>query len=96
MNKSGLIEALAEKEGLQNKEAFDIINMIFNGFTKTLKDGSRIEIRGFGSFTVRDYRAYTGRNPKTGKQVKVGIKKLPFFKVGKELKQRVNKSKFLR
>ena len=66
------------------------MNMIFDGFTKTLKEGGRIEIRGFGSFTVRNYRAYTGRNPKTGKQVKVGTKKLPFFKVGKELKARVN------
>ena len=90
MNKSGLIEVLAEKEGLKGIEAFAIINMIFDSFTKTLKEGGRIEIRGFGSFTVRDYRAYTGRNPKTGKHVKVGIKKLPFFKVGKELKARVN------
>ena len=90
MNKSDLIDTLAEKEGLQNKEAFDIVNMIFDGFTDTLKKGGRIEIRGFGSFTVRHYRSYAGRNPKTGKQVKVGTKKLPFFKVGKELKAGVN------
>jgi integration host factor subunit beta len=90
MKKSDLIEALAEKEGLKEKEAFDIVNMIFDGFTNTLKKAGRIEIRGFGSFTVRNYKSYTGRNPKTGKLIKVGTKKLPFFKVGKELKERVN------
>jgi integration host factor subunit beta len=90
MNKSDLINALAEKEGLQHKEAFDIINLIFDGFTDTLKKDSRIEIRGFGSYTVRHYDSYSGRNPKTGKRVRVGDKRLPFFKVGKELKARVN------
>ena len=89
MNKSDLIDILAEKEGLQNKEASDIINLIFDGFTDTLKKGGRIEIRGFGSYTVRHYDSYTGRNPKTGKRVRVGDKRLPFFKVGKELKARV-------
>jgi integration host factor subunit beta len=90
MNKSDLINILAEKEGLQHKEASDIVNMILDGFTDTLKKDRRIDIRGFGSFTVRHYRAYTGRNPKTGKHVKVGTKKLPFFKVGKGLKAMVN------
>jgi integration host factor subunit beta len=90
MNKSGLIKALAEKNGLKDKEAADIINMIFDGFTSPLKKGGRIEIRGFGSFIVREYDAYTGRNPKTGKKIEVGSKRLPFFKVGKELKKRVN------
>jgi integration host factor subunit beta len=90
MNKSDLISALAEKEGLKAKEAFDITNLIFDGFTDTLKKDTKIEIRGFGSFTVRHYDSYTGRNPRTGKQVSVGTKKLPFFKVGKELKARVN------
>jgi integration host factor subunit beta len=89
MNKSDLIEALAEKEGLKDKDAADIVNLIFDGFTNALKNSRRIEIRGFGSFTVRHYRSYTGRNPKTGKNVNVGTKKLPFFKVGKELKSRV-------
>jgi integration host factor subunit beta len=64
--------------------------MIFEGFTKTLNEGGRIEIRGFGSFSVREYGAYTGRNPKTGDKTQVGPKKLPFFKVGKELRARVN------
>lgn len=90
MNKADLIEALAVKEGLQGKEAYTIVNLIFDGFTDALKEGGRIEIRGLGSFSVREYGAYTGSNPKTGKKVAVKPKKLPFFKVGKELKERVN------
>jgi len=90
MNKADLTEALAVKEGLQEKEAYTIVNLIFDGFANTLKKGGRIEIRGFGSFSVREYGAYTGKNPKTGKKVDVKPKRLPFFKVGKELKERVN------
>ena len=90
MNKADLIEALAKKEGVKEKDAYTIINLIFDGFTDTLKKGGRIEIRGFGSFSVREYGAYTGSNPKTGKKVDVKPKRLPFFKVGKELKERVN------
>ena len=90
MNKSDLIDALAGKEGLKDSEASDIVNMIFDGFTNTLMEEGRIEIRGFGCFTVRHYKSYTGRNPKTGNHVKVGTKNLPFFKVGKELKEKVN------
>jgi integration host factor subunit beta len=91
MNKSDLIDAISLKENLTEKNASEIINLIFDGFTNALKNGGRIEIRGFGSFTVREYGAYTGRNPKTGDKIKVGTKKLPFFKVGKELKARVNR-----
>jgi integration host factor subunit beta len=90
MNKADLIEALAVKEGLQEQEAYTIVNLIFDGFTDTLKKGGRIEIRGFGSFSAREYGGYTGSNPKTGKKVDVKPKRLPFFKVGKELKERVN------
>ena len=93
MNKSGLIETLSKKEGLTEKKAIDIVNLIFKGFTDELKKGGSIEIRGLGSFVVRDYQAYTGRNPKTGKNIKVAPKKLPFFKVGKELKERVDGKK---
>ena len=93
MNKSDLIAALANKEKLTDKQAKDIINRIIIGFTDTLKKGDRIEIRGFGSFSVREYKAYAGRNPMTGKNVGVKPKKLPFFKVGKELKGMVGKSK---
>ncbi|MBN1548870.1 MAG: integration host factor subunit beta [Syntrophaceae bacterium] len=91
MNKSSLIESLSRKENLAEKKASDIVNLIFKGFTEELKSGGRIEIRGFGSFVVREYGAYTGRNPKTGKNIQVTPKKLPFFKVGKELKERVDK-----
>ena len=90
MNKSDLITDMAAKENLTDKKAAEIINLIFNGFTDTLKKGDRIEIRGFGSFTVSEYKAYTGRNPKTGENIGVRPKKLPFFKVGRELKKRVD------
>jgi len=90
MNKSELIEALSKKEGLTEKKAIEVINLLFKGFTEELQNGGRIEIRGFGSFVVRNYDAYTGRNPKTGKNIKVSPKRLPFFKVGKELKERVD------
>ena len=91
MNKSGLIEALSRKENLTEKKAIDVVNLIFKGFNDELKKGGRIEIRGFGSFVVRKYQAYTGRNPKTGRNIEVAPKSLPFFKVGKELKERVDK-----
>jgi integration host factor subunit beta len=90
MNKSGLIEALAKKENLTEKKAIDVVNLVFKGFTDEMQKSGRIEIRGFGSFVVREYEAYTGRNPKTGKSIKVAPKKLPFFKVGKELKEKVD------
>lgn len=90
MNKSELIDALSIKENLTEKNASEIINLTFDGFTDTLKKSGRIEIRGFGSFSVREYDGYTGRNPKTGAKTDVGAKKLPFFKAGKELKERVN------
>lgn len=90
MNKSELIEALSQKEDLTEKLAMDVVNLVFDGFSAELAKSGRIEIRGFGSFVVREYDAYTGRNPKTGKSIKVSPKKLPFFKVGKELKERVD------
>jgi integration host factor subunit beta len=90
MNKSELIDALSKKEDLTEKQAADIVGLMFKSFSNQLKNGGRIEIRGFGSFVVRDYDAYTGRNPKTGGTIQVAPKKLPFFKVGKELKERVN------
>ncbi|MCX7982024.1 MAG: integration host factor subunit beta [Syntrophales bacterium] len=93
MNKSGLIEELSRKENLTEKKAAEVINLIFKGFSDELKNGGRIEIRGFGSFVVREYKGYTGRNPKTGKNIEVPPKRLPFFKVGKELKERVDKGK---
>lgn len=90
MNKSDLIDAISLKEDLTDKTAFEIVNLIFDAFTDRIKKGGRIEIRGFGSFSVREYSGYTGRNPKTGAKTEVGAKRLPFFKVCKELKERVN------
>jgi integration host factor subunit beta len=90
MNKSELIEALSKKNELTEKKSIELVNLIFKGFTEELRKDGRIEIRGFGSFMVRQYDAYTGRNPKTGKNIEVAPKRLPFFKVGKELKERVD------
>ena len=89
MNKSGLIEQLAEKRGLSYKKAEEIVNTIFDAMSEAMLSGDRIEIRGFGSFVINEYKAYTGRNPKTGESIAVKPKRLPFFKVGKELKERV-------
>ncbi len=91
MNKSELIEALAVQKGLSCKKAEEIINTVFDAMADALVSGDRIEIRGFGSFVVNEYKSYTGRNPKTGESIEVKPKKLPFFKVGKELKERVAK-----
>ena len=90
MNKYDLIEELSVIKDLTEKDATTIVNLIFDGFTDALKNGGRIEIRGFGSFSVREYKAYVGRNPKMGKEIAVMPKKLPFFKVGQELKKMVN------
>lgn len=90
MNKSELIEALSLQQDLTYKKAEEIINLMFDTMTEELIDGGRIEIRGFGSFVVKDYKSYVGRNPKTGEAIQVKTKKLPFFKVGKELRERVD------
>lgn len=90
MNRSDLISKLAEKHNLTEKNATQIVDLVFDGFTDTLKNDGRIEIRGFGSFVVRQYGSYAGRNPKTGDIVAVKPKKSPFFKVGRELKKRVD------
>ncbi len=93
MNKSELIEALAEEMQLPVREAASITNTIIETMSEALANGDSIEIRGFGSFVVKEYGSYTGRNPKTGEKIKVEPKKLPFFKVGKDLRERVNKSR---
>lgn len=89
MNKSELIEQLAVKKEIPVKRAEEIVNLIFSSMTEAMINGDRIEIRGLGSFVIKDYGTYTGRNPKTGEPIKVSPKKLPFFKVGKELKEMV-------
>ena len=94
MTKRQLIEKLAERvKDLSIKDAELIVNTIFEAMTEALASGDRIEIRGFGSFQVKHRRAREGRNPRTGEKVHVEAKKVPFFKVGKELRQRVNKPK---
>lgn len=90
MNKSELIESLAQEMNLPHREAAAIANTIIDTMTDALTRGDSIEIRGFGSFVIKNYNSYEGRNPKTGKKIKVRPKKLPFFKVGKDLRERVN------
>ena len=90
MTKSELTEALSEELNLPIRTASDIVNTIFATMTEALVNMRHIELRGFGSFSVKQYDSYTGRNPKTGKEIKVKDKKLPFFKVGKHLKEAVN------
>ncbi len=90
MNKSELIDALAHEMDMPIRQAGAILDTILETMMETLERGDSIEIRGFGSFVVKSYEPYIGRNPKTGQQIKVSPKKLPFFKVGKELKERVD------
>ena len=90
MNKLDLILALKDSNNLTRSEAETIINLFFDKMADALAQGDRVEIRGLCSFYVKEYRGYTGRNPKTGEKVKVARKKLPFFKVGKDLKERVD------
>ncbi len=91
MNKSELIKKLAEKKELHVDEAAVIVNAFVDSIKDSLVTGDRVEIRGFGSFKVKDYQGYTGRNPKTGSLVEVPSKRLPFFRPGKELKEYLNK-----
>ncbi len=90
MNKSEMITALAEKQNLPNQTAASIINAILELMTEALAAGEHIEIRGFGSFSVKKYDSYTGRNPKTGESISVKAKRLPLFKVGKDLREAVD------
>src|SRR3569832_311063 len=90
MTKSDLIEKIATQLNLPKGKAELIINCIFDSMEESLKEGNLIEIRGFGSFEIRKYKAYEGRNPRTGETVHVAEKRLPFFKVGKDLRERVN------
>lgn len=90
MNKSELIERLAARSGVNVIQAEEVVNLIYKKMRETMVNGGRIEIRGFGSFMVKEYKAYQGRNPKTGQKISVPPKKLPFFKVGKELKERID------
>jgi integration host factor subunit beta len=90
MNKADLVNALKNQNGFTRQQAEKIVDIFFNTMADALADGERVEIRGFGSIFVKNYKSYTGRNPKTGDPVKVKPKKLPFFRCGKELKERVD------
>jgi integration host factor subunit beta len=90
MNKVDLIQALKDSNNLSKSEAETVINLVFDQMADALAQGDRVEIRGLCSFFVKKYGSYTGRNPKTGDKVEIKPKKLPFFKVGKELKERVD------
>jgi len=90
MNKLELIETLKTKAELTKNEATAVVNLFFNEMANALASGNRVEIRGLCSFYVKNYKSYTGRNPKTGQEVEIKPKKLPFFKCGKELKERVD------
>ncbi|MBU1140214.1 MAG: integration host factor subunit beta [Proteobacteria bacterium] len=93
MNKSELVEALSRDIDIPHREAAAITNTIIETMTEALAQGDSIEIRGFGSFVIKDYGTYEGRNPKTGEKIKVRPKKLPFFKVGKDLREQVNQKR---
>ena len=90
MVKSELIESLAERADITLAKAEEIVDLFFDAVGDTLCNGHRVEIRGFGAFTVREYKAYEGRNPKTGERITVPPKRLPFWKTGMELKPRVD------
>lgn len=90
MNKSQLIDALAKTEGITVKMAEIVISTFFDQIAEALAQGNRAEVRGLCSFHVKRYQSYTGRNPKTGEVIAVREKKLPFCKIGKELKERVD------
>ena len=90
MNKSDLVEVLSRETRLTLYMAEEVVNTVFNDMADALVKGDRVEIRGFCSFFIKNYKGYNGRNPKTGEIVKIEPKKLPFFKCGKELKERVD------
>jgi len=90
MNKAKLIEAVRKEAGLTRSKAKEVVELFFDEMSDALASGDRVEIRGLCSFFVKEYKAYTGRNPKTGEPIQVRPKKLPFFKCGKELKEKVD------
>ncbi|HPR52442.1 MAG TPA: HU family DNA-binding protein [Deltaproteobacteria bacterium] len=90
MNKSELIDELSMRMALHPKKAEALVNSILDSMTDSMKGKQRVEIRGFGSFVMKDYKPYIGRNPKSGEKIQVNTKTLPFFKTGKDMKDRVN------
>ena len=93
MTKTELIEALSNEAGLTRSKGKEIVKAFFGEISNALTNNDRVEIRGFGTFKVKNYDGYTGHNPKTGEPIKVKPKKLPFFKCSRELKERVDTPK---
>ena len=91
MNKSQLIKTLADRQNISLDEASVIVNAFFDSIKDSLRRGDRVEIRGFGSFKIKEYEGYQGRNPSTGQMVQVKPKRLPFFKSTKEKRERVDR-----
>ena len=90
MNKLELISALKNQTDISKSEAAKVVDLFFGSMSDALARGDRVEIRGLCSFFIKEYESYTGRNPKTGESVRIKPKKLPFFKCGRELKERVD------
>jgi len=90
MNKLELISAIKNEANISKSEAAKVVQIFFDNMADAMTRGERVEIRGLCSFYVKEYKSYTGRNPKTGEKVTIQPKKLPFFKSGKELKERVD------
>ena len=90
MNKSELVKALADQANISLDEATLVVNTFVDSMKDSLLEGGRVEIRGFGSFKVKEYGSYADRNPRTGEKVAVEPKRLPFFRAGKELKEYLN------
>ncbi len=90
MNKLELISALQTEAKISKPEAAKVVQVLFDSMADAMARGERVEVRGLCSFFVKNYKSYAGRNPKTGEKVVIKPKKLPFFKSGKELKDRVN------
>ncbi len=93
MTKTELIEALNNEAGLTTSNAKEVVRVFFDEISNPLTNNDRVVIRDFGTFKVKDYDGYTGHNPKTGEPIKIKPKKLPFFKCGKELKEKVDTPK---
>ena len=92
MTKAELVDEVASVVGLTKKQAETIVNIVFDSIVDSLRSGQKIELRGFGSFRLRNRKSRTGRNPKTGEKVEVPSKKIPYFKPGKELKELINRA----
>ena len=91
MTKAELVDEVARTIQVTKKQAETIVNVVFDSIVDSLRNGEKIELRGFGSFRLRSRKSRTGRNPKTGEKVEVPSKKIPYFKPGKELKELINR-----